>query len=617
MDTRKKCDIVLEGGITSGAVYPGFVCKLAEYYDFQSIGGTSAGAIAASLGAAAQYSRNGGVANAFDAVAEVPHWLGQKAERGNNTNLFWLFQPSPATASLFKLATSLLVPGWIAKLVAWGSVLWLEIILGLLPGALLVYLARHSPSWKIGPLIVLAALAATICGLAVALALSLIIRISKLAQHNYGLCTGYCKESPRKPDALVPWLNHQINTIARKPPSEPLTFGDLKTKGITLRMMTTCFTWSRPFTMPFESHVFYFCPKTFRAYFPEEVVAWMESHPPQTPSPYAHELIDLKGYRPLPDAENLPVIVATRLSLSFPVLFCAVPLAAIDFSLRRRKPDEPAPPAPVLGGSIGATQPRTPEVVWFTDGGICNNLPLHLFDGPLPLWPTFGIELAEVRPDRPPKEERAWVPNSNNSGMQPTFKRIAIKNGTLGQLSQIGAVAGEIIDSARNWVNSLQSVVPGYRDRIVHVYLTKEEGGLNLNMSAKLVANLSQYGTDAAQKLIDHFIYGTDNGVPTPMTWENQRWIRYRSTMALLETFLGRFTKAIRNPEAGDPPYFTLIADGALHLKTRGYPFDNTQVPIAIAETASVAAVGATMSGSELCPGSPRPEPTLVVRPDF
>src|SRR5271163_251398 len=156
MDTRKKCDIVLEGGITSGAVYPGFVCKLAEYYDFQSIGGTSAGAIAASLGAAAQYSRNGGVANAFDAVAEVPHWLGEKAEGGNGTNLFWLFQPSPATASLFKLATSLLVPGWIAKLVAWGSILWLEIILGLLPGALLAYLAWHSPSWKIGTLIVLA-----------------------------------------------------------------------------------------------------------------------------------------------------------------------------------------------------------------------------------------------------------------------------------------------------------------------------------------------------------------------------------------------------------------------------------------------------------------------------
>ena len=53
----KKCDIVMKGGITSGIVYPALVCKLAERYQFKSIGGTSAGAIAASLTAAAEYAR--------------------------------------------------------------------------------------------------------------------------------------------------------------------------------------------------------------------------------------------------------------------------------------------------------------------------------------------------------------------------------------------------------------------------------------------------------------------------------------------------------------------------------------------------------------------------------
>jgi predicted acylesterase/phospholipase RssA len=48
MAERRKCDIVMQGGVTSGVVYPGLVCKLAEHYDFQNIGGTSAGAIAAS-----------------------------------------------------------------------------------------------------------------------------------------------------------------------------------------------------------------------------------------------------------------------------------------------------------------------------------------------------------------------------------------------------------------------------------------------------------------------------------------------------------------------------------------------------------------------------------------
>jgi Rieske Fe-S protein len=54
-----------------------------------------------------------------------------------------------------------------------------------------------------------------------------------------------------------------------------------------------------------------------------------------------------------------------------------------------------------------------------------------------------------------------------------------------------------------------------------------------------VVAALSWYGEQAAEHLIEHFIDGTDGGKPTPMTWDNQRWIRYRSTTALLQQFLG------------------------------------------------------------------------------
>jgi predicted acylesterase/phospholipase RssA len=57
MDALRKCDVVMQGGVTSGIVYPGLVCKLAEHYQFQQIGGTSAGAIAAALTAAAEYTR--------------------------------------------------------------------------------------------------------------------------------------------------------------------------------------------------------------------------------------------------------------------------------------------------------------------------------------------------------------------------------------------------------------------------------------------------------------------------------------------------------------------------------------------------------------------------------
>jgi hypothetical protein len=44
---KLECDLVMRGGITSGIVYPRAIAKLAKTYNFRSIGGTSAGAIAA------------------------------------------------------------------------------------------------------------------------------------------------------------------------------------------------------------------------------------------------------------------------------------------------------------------------------------------------------------------------------------------------------------------------------------------------------------------------------------------------------------------------------------------------------------------------------------------
>jgi len=50
----------MRGGITSGIVYPRAIANLAETYNFRSIGGTSAGAIAAAATAAAQFGANNG-----------------------------------------------------------------------------------------------------------------------------------------------------------------------------------------------------------------------------------------------------------------------------------------------------------------------------------------------------------------------------------------------------------------------------------------------------------------------------------------------------------------------------------------------------------------------------
>ena len=54
---KKECDLIMKGGITSGVVYPPAILDLATQYRFRSIGGTSAGAIAAAIAAAAERGR--------------------------------------------------------------------------------------------------------------------------------------------------------------------------------------------------------------------------------------------------------------------------------------------------------------------------------------------------------------------------------------------------------------------------------------------------------------------------------------------------------------------------------------------------------------------------------
>ena len=57
---ERSCDLVMKGGITSGVVYPKAIVQLSRTYRFRNIGGTSAGAIAAVITAAAEYGRADG-----------------------------------------------------------------------------------------------------------------------------------------------------------------------------------------------------------------------------------------------------------------------------------------------------------------------------------------------------------------------------------------------------------------------------------------------------------------------------------------------------------------------------------------------------------------------------
>ena len=100
---KLECDLVMRGGITSGILYPRAIAKLAETYNFRSIGGTSAGAIAAAATAAAQFGANNGE-NRLQTIYELPKKLAEL--RDDKSTLERLFQPQPGTSRLFSLLMS-------------------------------------------------------------------------------------------------------------------------------------------------------------------------------------------------------------------------------------------------------------------------------------------------------------------------------------------------------------------------------------------------------------------------------------------------------------------------------------------------------------------------------
>jgi hypothetical protein len=56
---------------------------------------------------------------------------------------------------------------------------------------------------------------------------------------------------------------------------------------------------------------------------------------------------------------------------------------------------------------------------------------------------------------------------------------------------------GALFDTARNWGDTELMAMPGYRDRVVHVKLAEDEGGLNLSMPSKIIEALGERGAPA------------------------------------------------------------------------------------------------------------------------
>jgi hypothetical protein len=533
----------MKGGVTSGIVYPNAVLALAKEFRFKAVGGTSAGAIAAAVTAAAAFgdrSKQGREALAdddrqvgFEGLADVA------AQLATERFIYDLFQPARGARNAYRAIVVLAGKAhWLRKLatllVAVLAIAPLEflLVLGLLLAIAFAFAQGDGVLAALLPSLACAYLAGAICAA---------LRIARVARANLlGLCSGMRGNGGAKP-ALTEWLHDTLQRLAGKPQDAPLTFADLRgaprypdepatPHAIVLRMITTGVSHREPRTLPFRDVRFWFLREEFDRLFPKVVMDWMVDHGgvPVT--------LGGKTYFPLPDDDALPVLVATRLSLSFPLLVSAVPLheparrnpavadeeAVERASMSTEKSVAESADHLASGGTRAPTAIAEFRACWFSDGGISSNFPIHLFDAALPLWPTFAIDLVYPGSDDRQGTERepVFLPERNAQGWQRTYQSI----GARGAVPELVNFLFGIVATMQNWRDLLLARAPGQRDRIVHVSLAADEGGMNLDMPQDVLARIAAKGTAAGERFNE-------------FSFANHYWIRWRSLAAALQQY--------------------------------------------------------------------------------
>ncbi|MDB5429721.1 MAG: patatin [Caulobacter sp.] len=458
----KECDLVMKGGVTSGVVYPYALLELAQTYRFRCIGGTSAGGIAAAFAAAAEYSRTlrgdpGGFLRMQARCETLPDILGS------------LFQPSPRFAGLMRfLLKAQKASGPVAMAGHALATFWGVVAIGALLGGGLMTLARGG--WAGA---VLGAVVGAVAGLLIRGARLIFVDMPK---HGFGLCPGIRQRGHDGP-ALTDWLHDSIQDIAFGPEGRdtPLTFGDLagpdaEAPIIDLKMVTTNLSMSRPHTLPRLKLVASYEREAWAELFPAMVMSHLDAVVRRT----RH-----KGQRGVPKPEDLPVVIAVRMSLSFPFLFQAVPMFIRDQETAR------------INASLGVKTPIHAAKAWFSDGGISSNFPIHLFDALLPLRPTFALSIDDL-----PREALAWETGGGKKGERVHFTQKA-GDGVgvpVKPITSMGGFAMSLLSAAKDWQDQLLAGMAGQRERIARVYLSPKEGGLNLTMTGDTSRALMDYG---------------------------------------------------------------------------------------------------------------------------
>ena len=562
---EKICDIVLKGGITSGVVYPLALVSLAEKYRFSNIGGTSAGAMAAVAAAAAEYGRH--IENAgFDRLARIPGELGP--------NLLSMFQPTPALKPLFDIfVAALKAKTKTGRIIAITSAAiggyWLSALLGLLPGGLVALIALAIGG---GTGFVAFGLLLALTGLVAGVIWRLVKAANTdLVENDFGLCPGI-RQPYSSRDGFTDWLARLIDEAAGNETGGPLTFGDLAAPpdgrpAIQLAMMTTSLMEKRPYTLPMpEDHRFVFEKSEWDRIFPERVMAFLTTQCDRFTPPAG----EAGEYYHFPDPARLPLIVGARMSLSFPLLISAVPLWRRDFTL------------------LEEAERNKLRRCLFSDGGLSSNFPIHFFDRLLPNTPTFAISLDDY--DEKRNRDDVWLPASSGSGSQLPVQ----------PFDGLGGFLMRLLMSAKDWQDNLQSTLPGYRERIAHVVLKPEEGGLNLTMDEATIRKLVNYGERAGETLCDEF------------DLDGHRWRRFLVALARMEETLDEVAKAYEGVPSGPEAFGDFLK--RYSGEAASYRQDATRLAEMLKRGAELAASGAAWRAKPTIREGNIPKPATNLR---
>lgn len=329
----------------------------------------------------------------------------------------------------------------------------------------------------------------------------------------------------------------------------------LSGRDITLNMVTSNLSEGQPYDLPFEQNLWIFHEDEMRQFFPDAIVTHLiaKEHRSDTVS-----LEHLPKYHFLPCSADLPVSVAMRMSLSFPVLISAVPLWGIrGAAYKTRKRD---------GVVILEDAKADLERHWFSDGGISSNFPIHMFDAWLPRCPTFGINLRSM----PKEKAKEHVEHLAETGKQGSKTVVSALDGQVflpmanapqhpenQPLPGLADFLGAIWNTAQNYHDNMQSLLPSYRERIVNIRMADDEGGLNLTMDAKIVKAVQEKGLTAGQMLRDNF------------DMDAHRWVRFRVLMPLLEQQLKDLQAVLSSDE-----YQQLLKEREAGVEPEPLPYD-------------------------------------------